>query len=232
MQTNTTNNTRLTRLVNKTGLTRRLRSQRVQTILVLGLAILLIAVLTKLAFTNIILSLGLPFLLVVPPVCWLLVIHWRNTFYLVVVTLVFEGLGRNLSNQIAVLLFKDGLLGLLYLGYLFELRWKFTKVKTFRHFSIAYVSLIVYCVIELLNPTLPDITVGIIGLKTLLYYVPLVYIAYEVLDSQEKIIRFSIVIFIFTFITSAFGLYEFLRRPQRNSTLSGRQGSRGLRRER
>ena len=64
------------------------------------------------------------------------------------------------------------LLGLVYLGYLYEYKWKFSHLKVFRYFNAAYAALLVYSLVELINPSLPDITVGLIGLKTLLYYIP------------------------------------------------------------
>jgi hypothetical protein len=195
-------------------LNRLMTTRRLQTGFIIGLAILFILVASRFAFRNdllgLIITLGFPALLIVPPLCWLLILHWRKTFYLILLTLVFEGMIRNLTNQVSVLLFKDFLLGLVYLGYLHECGLKFTRQPVFRYFNIAFAVLCCYSLLEMLNPDLPDITVGLIGLKTLLFYIPLIYVAYEVIDSPRKVQLFAVIIFGLTFISCLVGIYQYL----------------------
>ncbi len=155
-------------------------------------------------------NLALIGLLVGLPAWVWIVLNWHKAFYLVMVLVVFEGVVRNLTNGVAVLLVKDIVIGLIYLGYLRTHRFKFLQLPELRRFSRVFIALLVYCLFEVFNPASSNLLVGLVGLKTLLYYVPLLFVAYEIFDTPAKIERFGVLLLIMAGFSAALGVYQYI----------------------
>jgi hypothetical protein len=155
-------------------------------------------------------NLGLLLLVLGGTTAVLSITFWQQAFFIVIMVLTFEGMVRNLTNQVTVLLLKDLLLGFVYLGYLIECGRAFQKEPKFRRLLQILFALFLFIVVQLANPNLASPLIGLVGLKTLLFYIPLLFIAYEVLDSAPKIIIFSIFTVILADISGAFGLVQYV----------------------
>lgn len=144
------------------------------------------------------------------PVALLLVAKWRWSFYGVILLLVFEGMIRNLLNQASLLLIKDGVIFLMYLGCLAQQGRQTIRLPKFRLFLLLLFLLTIYSLAELLNPALPGVLVGLIGLKSFLFYIPLLFVAYWVLDTPKKITVFTLYVLVLANISCFVALFQHL----------------------
>lgn len=177
----------------------------------IGLGLLLTLLITNILFN----SFSQTFLIAILilgglPVSMFAVLYWRWTFYLVFFLLVFEGVPRNLLNQVSLLLVKDVVLGLVYIGYFREYRFRTILNPKLRLLSFIILAILFYSLAEMLNPSLISPLVGLLGIKTLLFYIPLLYVGYEIIDESHKIIRFMAYMMILCNISCFFGIYQYI----------------------
>ena len=184
--------------------------RRLVNLAILGVTVGLLLVLINLLFSKNSSLIGLIIIgaLVAIPACVVTVVNWRWSLYVLGFLIVFEGVARNLSNQVSVLLLKDGILALVYIGYMRENGLGFLRSKNMRRFFVGFVVVTVFCAIEVINPQIPSVLVGLIGLKTYVMYIPMLFLAYEVLDSPRKVERFVVFMLALGLASSALGAYQ------------------------
>lgn len=116
--------------------------------------------------------------------------YWRQAVYLVFVLLFVEGLLRNYLSSPVVLLVKDALLGAIYLrvfgGRL--LRGQSPIPANPMNVPVALFTLVV--ALQSLNPNVGSLAQVLVGVRTWLMYVPLIYVAQEMFTSEAEIWRF------------------------------------------
>ena len=138
------------------------------------------------------------------------IMHWRLAFYIVIFLIVFEGIPRNLSNQVGVLLVKDVLLGFTYLGYFREYRFTTFLKPKLRILSTLLLVISSYSLAEMINPSLTSPLIGLIGIKTLLFYMPLVYLGYELITDGSKLVKFVVFVMVLTNLSCLLGIYQYI----------------------
>jgi len=118
--------------------------------------------------------------------------NWRSGFYLFLVWLMFEDLARKYTgNNLAMFFGKDVLLALVYVALFREIRRG--REKTFRPPFLLFFSIFFWLgVLQIFNQNSPHILYGLLGFKLYFYYVPLLFVGYALIRSDEDLRRFLV----------------------------------------
>ena len=111
---------------------------------------------------------------------------WRRGLYVLVAWILFEDIVRKyLGNNISAIYFgKDVLAIVLYISFFRAQRVK--KPEKFRvPFRIPLLMFFWLGVLQVFNPASTSIFYGILGMKLYFLYVPLLYVGYALLESEE-----------------------------------------------
>ncbi len=140
--------------------------------------------------------------------------NWRAGFYFFIVWLMFEDLIRKyLGNNMAIFFAKDCLAGLSYISLLLAIRRKHAKV--FRPPFLLVLSLFFWlAVLQVFNPYSPSPFYGALGLKVDFYYVPLMFLAYALIRSEDDLHRFLLVFMVLAVLISGLGIIQGIVGPQ------------------
>lgn len=145
-------------------------------------------------------SLALLIALLVTPIFWLLVVRdWRAGYRYMLLYIPFGGIiTLALYPSPIPTLFSDIFFVIpLYITY-FIYRLQSREKNRISVFFILLVStLTLLAIVQLFNPYLENLLVGLIGLKVWLFYIPLVFITVSLLKSREDLVslfRFMVVI--------------------------------------
>jgi hypothetical protein len=113
--------------------------------------------------------------------------NWRTGFYFFLVWLLFEDLVRKyLGNNPALFFGKDVLALLTYISLLVAIREK--KERTFRPPFLLFLSLFMWLgAVQVFNLNSPSILYGLLGLKLYFFYVPLMFVGYALIRSDEDL---------------------------------------------
>ncbi len=116
--------------------------------------------------------------------------NWRSGFYLFLGWLIFEDLIRKyLGNNMVIYFAKDVLVALicisLYLG------WRRRKEKLFRPPFIMFLGIFFwYSFLQVFNVYSPSLLYGILGMKLYFYYIPLMFVGYALIRTENDLRRF------------------------------------------
>ena len=112
---------------------------------------------------------------------------WRRGVYLFLTWLLFEDLVRKyLGNNMAVYFAKDALAIILYISFFRTMRAK--RIERFKiPFLVPLLLFFWLCLIQVFNPASPSVWYGILGLRIYFLYVPLIYIGYTFIDSEDDL---------------------------------------------
>ncbi len=118
--------------------------------------------------------------------------NWRLGFYIFCVWMLFEDLVRKFMANSTVLFFgKDALLALVYLSFYVEIRRG--REKRFRPSFLLFLGLFCWlAVLQIFNLNSPSILYGLLGVKVYFYYVPLIYLGYALIRSDEDLRKFLV----------------------------------------
>lgn len=116
---------------------------------------------------------------------------WRRGIIILFLWLPLEGLARRIlpDQQLLLIFVKDYILFWIYLRIflVFPLRYD----PLLRKYLLApLIALIAITVVQMFNPNLPNIVIGLLGLKTYFYYVPLLLVGYWMFRSERELIGF------------------------------------------
>ncbi len=119
-------------------------------------------------------------------------VRWRMGILLFLFWLTFEDLIRKYAGgSMKVFFIKDGLLAVVYAAFFFGVMKG--REKLFRpRFWVPMVALIFLAVAQVFNPRSSSLFYGLLGLKVDFYYVPLVFLGYALLRSQDDLERFLV----------------------------------------
>jgi len=151
---------------------------------------------------------------------WVL-FRWRESVYAFMVYVVLEGFFVNYFYTVPELnLLKD-----VYVGSLFTVlvvttvpRGIFPVPRTswilpFGLFAVVYTA-------QVFNPYLPNVLVGLIGLRVSLLYAVLVPVGYWFFDTRERAIRFFVFLTFLSVPVAAFGIFQYFAGPGWLTSLS------------
>lgn len=134
--------------------------------------------------------------------------NWRSGFYLFLVWLLFEDLVRKfMGNNLALFFGKDVLLGLIYISLFVAIRSH--KEKAFRPPFLLILSLFVWLgVLQVFNQNSPHILYGLLGFKVYFYYIPLMWVGYALIRTDEDLRKLLLVNGFFAIVISGLGITQ------------------------
>src|SRR5215475_350118 len=155
--------------------------------------------------------LDLEFIALGVAVCVLIVVilnNWRRGLMIFLCWLLFEDLVRKyLGNNMVVYFGKDVLVAVFYLSFFMAVRKQ--KGQIFRPpFRIPLLLMVWFGIIQVLNPASPSIFYGLMGLKMFFFYVPLMFVGYSLLNSEEELRRFFFFNLILILVISSLGVAQ------------------------
>lgn len=117
---------------------------------------------------------------------------WRKGLLLFIIWFTFEDLIRKyMGNNMLIFFAKDGLLALIYLSFFFQ--YMKGNVRFFRPpFLVPLLLVIWFGFVQVFNPTSNSIYFGLFGFKLYFYYVPLMFLSYELIQSEKSLRRFLV----------------------------------------
>jgi hypothetical protein len=118
--------------------------------------------------------------------------NWRDGFYIFLIWLLVEDLIRKyMGNNMAIYFGKDFLVGVAYISFLISMRRH--AVKFFRPPFLFALSLFVWIgVAQAFNPNSPSLVYGVLGIKLYYYYMPLMFLGYAIVETEEDLRRFLV----------------------------------------
>ena len=134
--------------------------------------------------------------------------NWRNGLYFFLTWLLFEDFARKyLGNNMAIYFAKDILAAFVYLSFFLAYRRK--EIKSFRPpFLVPILLFAWFGVLQVFNPASTHLVYGILGLKLFLYYVPLLFVGYALLNSEQELRRFFFVNMVLAAIIVSLGIAQ------------------------
>jgi len=139
---------------------------------------------------------------------------WRFGVYLSIGWLLFEDLVRKyLGNNMAIYFGKDLLVGITYVSFLFAVRRG--KVALFRPPFLFALSLFFWFgVLQIFNPNSPSFWYGLLGAKLYFYYVPLMFVGYALVRSEEDLRRLLVWNLVLAGVISLLGIIQAIIGPE------------------
>jgi hypothetical protein len=117
---------------------------------------------------------------------------WRTGFYMFLVWLLFEDLVRKyLGNNMVIYFAKDVLVGLVYISFFAQVRRRREKMfhPPFLPFLLVFLWL---GLVQIFNLNSPHVLYGLLGFKLYFYYIPLMYVSYALIRTDEDLRKFLI----------------------------------------
>ena len=115
---------------------------------------------------------------------------WRTGFYFFLVWMLFEDMARKyMGNNLALFFGKDILLLLVYISFFRDVRRG--RTKSFRPPFLLFLSLFFSLgFLDVFNQNSPSILYGLLGMKTYFYYIPLMFVAYALIQTDQDLRKF------------------------------------------
>ncbi len=141
------------------------------------------------------------------------VVRWRIGVYLLLLWLVVEDLPRKfLGNDLLVYFGKDILAAAVYLGFVLEV--KASRTRAFRPSFVTPLLIFVgVCAVQVLNPNSPSLLYGLLGLKVYLYYVPLMFLGFALVQTERDLVKFLILNLGLACLVAALGIVQGVANP-------------------
>ena len=118
---------------------------------------------------------------------------WRAGFYIFIIWLLFEDMVRKfLGNNMVIYFAKDALAAILYISFFLAVRKR--RAVIFRFPFMIYLSLFVWLgVLQCFNVGSPSLLYSLLGLKLYFYYIPLVFVGYSLIRTEEDLRGFLVI---------------------------------------
>jgi len=116
---------------------------------------------------------------------------WRTGVFLMFLLLITEDLIRRLipGQPANVMLIKDAVLFLTYISFLALLMFKRKKIWQ-PPFVFPLFIFIAISIVNIFNYNSPNLLFGLVGLRSYLWYIPLIFLGYHMFDDEEKLLKF------------------------------------------
>ncbi len=135
---------------------------------------------------------------------------WRRGLYLLFAWILFEDFVRKyLGNNMVIFFAKDALAIILYLSF-----FRAKRAEKFRiPFRIPLLLLFWVGLMQMFNPASTSIFFGILGMKIYFLYVPLIYVGYTMIESEDDLRRFYSFASVLILIVAALGIAQSIIGP-------------------
>src|SRR5579864_916222 len=134
--------------------------------------------------------------------------NWRNGVYIFLSWLLFEDFVRKyLGNNMAIYFGKDFLALIVLISFYSACRRK--ETSSFRPpFLAPLLVFIWFGILQIFNPASTSIFYGLMGFKIFFYYIPMMFIGYALLNSEEELRRFFTINLIFALVIISLGIAQ------------------------
>lgn len=134
--------------------------------------------------------------------------NWRTGFLIFFVWMLFEDLPRKyLGNNLYLFFGKDILLAFVYVSFYAEVRRK--REKVFRPPFLLFFSLFLLLgALQVFNANSPHILYGLLGFKLYFYYVPLLFLGYALIRSDEDLRKFLVLNAVLALVIGGLGIAQ------------------------
>jgi hypothetical protein len=141
---------------------------------------------------------------------------WTKGVYLCLAWLLFEDFARKfLGNSMAVYFAKDVLILVVYLSFFVSWRKKDRPIEIFRPpFLVPLMAMVWFGLMQVFNPASTHIVYGLMGMKLYFYYIPLMMIAYALIDSEATLRRFFLVNLSLVLVIALLGIVQSILGPR------------------
>ena len=159
---------------------------------------------------------ALPLVVIVPGVmvAVLCILYWRKAVYFLFFYVCVEGLVSLLLYPWKIpLLFKDFIIILTYIGFLTKFVIQRKQVLFKSPLTVPLLLLAGLGIIQLFNPNLENLVVGLVGIRTLLFYIPLLFIGYHFIQTKEQLYKFGFFLVMLAIPVSIVGIFQYLAGP-------------------
>jgi len=138
---------------------------------------------------------------------------WRRGLYILVGWILFEDFVRKyLGNNMAIYFAKDVLAIILYISFFRPGLAK--RPEKFRiPFRVALLIFFWFALLQMFNPASTSMFYGILGIKINFLYVPLIFVGYALMESEEELRRFFSYTCVLILIVVGLGLVQSIIGP-------------------
>jgi hypothetical protein len=113
--------------------------------------------------------------------------NWRTGLYLFILWLLFEDLARKYMGNNTILFFGKDVLAAITIFSLFRSKQR-REVPWFKPpFLASLIIFFAFAVIQVFNTESPSVVYGLLGLKLYFYYVPMMYVGYALLRTNQDL---------------------------------------------
>jgi hypothetical protein len=139
---------------------------------------------------------------------------WRRGLYVLVAWILFEDIVRKyLGNNMMIYFGKDFLALVLYLSFFRARRGRKDAEKLRLPFRVALLLFLWFAVMQVFNPSSTSIFYGILGLKVDFIYIPLVFVGFALMESDEDLHRFFSFLCVLFLAVAGLGLAQSIIGP-------------------
>jgi hypothetical protein len=141
-------------------------------------------------------------------------VYWRQAVYATLAIVFVEGFFRNLLDDPGVLLLKDLMVFAIYARVLTD---RVQRRDTLLPASPVSLPLAVFAsivVVQMANPNVTSFEQALVGVRTWLYYVPLFFVAQEMIRDERDLRRMAWFVLVAAAPIGALGLYQYLAGSQ------------------
>jgi hypothetical protein len=140
--------------------------------------------------------------------------NWRHGLYIFFGWLFFEDFARKfLGNNMVIYFAKDMLVILVYISFYAARRNSREKVRFRPPFLVPLLIFVWFAAAQVFNPGASSMFYGILGLKLYFLYIPLMYLGYALMDSEQDLRRFFMFNAILILLVSCLGIAQSIIGP-------------------
>lgn len=135
-------------------------------------------------------------------------VDWRNGLYFFIIWMLFEDFVRKyMGNNMLIYFGKDFLVAIVYVTFLSALRRKVVKPLELP-FLLSLSIFFWFAVLQVFNPNSPSLLLGVLGLRLYFYYIPLIFLGYNLLKSEKDVYGFFRFNFILACVIAGLGVAQ------------------------
>ena len=138
---------------------------------------------------------------------------WRAGFYIFMMWLLLEDFVRKyMGNNMLIYFGKDALAAIVYFSFLHAVRQR--RAIRFHFPFLIFISFFFWLgILQCFNPNSPSLLYGLLGFKLYFFYIPLLFVGYELIRTDEDLRRFLVVNMGMAATIAALGIVQSIAGP-------------------